>query len=160
MNEARDELAVCLGKDDKIYAIGGFGANNQEPLKSVQVYDIGADKWTFAPSLKAPRRALAAASLADGIYAIGGFDGHQHLCSVEKYEQGSREWVSVASLKKGRCTHSAVSVFDSQQIIVSGGFDQVPLETIEKYSLISNEWQVLTKMPSARFMHGSMLITE
>ena len=38
------------------------------------------------PSLKAPRRALAAAALADGIYAIGGFDGHHHLSSVEKYE--------------------------------------------------------------------------
>lgn len=29
-----------------------------------------------------PRRALAAASLADGIYAIGGFDGQKHLSSV------------------------------------------------------------------------------
>lgn len=28
------------------------------------------------------RRALAAAALADGIYAIGGFDGTKHLSSV------------------------------------------------------------------------------
>lgn len=28
MNEARDELAVCLGKNNKIYAIGGFGGKN------------------------------------------------------------------------------------------------------------------------------------
>ena len=26
--EARDELAVCLGKDNLIYAIGGFGGKN------------------------------------------------------------------------------------------------------------------------------------
>lgn len=28
MLEMRDELAVCLGKDNKIYAIGGFGGKN------------------------------------------------------------------------------------------------------------------------------------
>lgn len=35
MIEHRDELAVCLGPDNKIYAIGGFGGKNNEPLKSV-----------------------------------------------------------------------------------------------------------------------------
>ena len=40
MNESRDELSVCLGKDDKIYAIGGFGTSNQESLKSVEVFDL------------------------------------------------------------------------------------------------------------------------
>lgn len=35
MCEARDELAVCLGKDNKIYAIGGFGGKNNDSLKSV-----------------------------------------------------------------------------------------------------------------------------
>jgi len=32
--------------------------------------------------MNTPRRALAAASLADGIYSIGGFDGQKHLSSV------------------------------------------------------------------------------
>jgi hypothetical protein len=39
-------------------------------------------KWSKMPSLNTGRRALAAASLADGIYAIGGFDGNKHLSSV------------------------------------------------------------------------------
>ena len=90
MNESRDELSVCLGKDEKIYAIGGFGTANQESLKSVEVFDLKTEKWSYAPSLKTARRALAAATLADGIYAIGGFDGRHHLSSVEKYEEGSR----------------------------------------------------------------------
>ena len=29
----------------------------------------------------------------------------------------------VADLKRGRCTHSAISIFDTQEIIVMGGFD-------------------------------------
>jgi hypothetical protein len=28
MNEARDELAVVVGKNNRIYAIGGFGGSN------------------------------------------------------------------------------------------------------------------------------------
>lgn len=85
MFEARDELAVSLGPDNKIYAIGGFGGRNNQPLKSAEVYDPKLDQWTQLPSLKTARRALAAASLADGIYAIGGFDGEKYLSSVEKY---------------------------------------------------------------------------
>lgn len=29
MKYCRDELAVCVGTDDKIYAIGGFGYENK-----------------------------------------------------------------------------------------------------------------------------------
>ncbi len=34
MNDARDELAVTIGKNGFIYAIGGFGGINNEPLTS------------------------------------------------------------------------------------------------------------------------------
>lgn len=61
-----------------------------------------------------PRRALAAAVLADGIYAIGGFDGNTYMSSVEKLEESSNKWVEVASMKQPRCTHSAVSIPESQ----------------------------------------------
>lgn len=71
-----------MGKDNKIYAIGGFGGKNNEPLKSVEVFDLQTSKWHKAPSMSTPRRALAAAALADGVYAIGGFDGTKHLDTV------------------------------------------------------------------------------
>jgi kelch-like protein 19 len=160
MIETRDELAVCLGKDGKVYAIGGFGGRNNEPLASVEVFDIRTEKWARAPSLNIPRRALAAAALADGIYAIGGFDGTRNLNSVEKYEEANNEWVRVGELRRGRCTHSAVSIFDTQEIIVMGGFDEEALDSVEKYSAISNEWEEITLMPSPRFMHASVLIIE
>ena len=34
MHEARDELAVVVGNNNRIYAIGGFGGSNNSPLKS------------------------------------------------------------------------------------------------------------------------------
>lgn len=51
-------------------------------MKSVEVYDPIIEKWKPVPAMNQPRRALAAAVLADGIYAIGGFDGNNYLNSV------------------------------------------------------------------------------
>lgn len=61
---------------------------------------------------------------------------------------------------QSRCTHSAVAIFDSQEIYVFGGFDYIPLDSVERYSVISNEWEPICRMPSARFMHASLLIKE
>ena len=46
----------------------------------------------------------------------------------------------MASMGQSRCTHSAVSIFESQEIYVFGGFDYVPLDSVERYNVISNEW--------------------
>lgn len=61
--------------------------------------------------MQIPRRALSAVTLADGIYAIGGFDGSSYLNSVEKYDEYSNTWTMITGMKEARCTHSAVSIF-------------------------------------------------
>lgn len=50
------------------------------------MYDIKTDKWKLMPDMNQARRALAAAYLADGIYAIGGFDGNAYMSSVQRYQ--------------------------------------------------------------------------
>ena len=46
MLNRRDELAACLGPDNKIYAIGGYGGtSNASCLKSVERYDPLTNKW-------------------------------------------------------------------------------------------------------------------
>ncbi len=82
MIEARDQLSVTIGNDYKIYAIGGFGGPNNEPLRSVQCFDIRVNQWKQLAKMKFARRALSSAVLADGIYAIGGFDGSSYMSSV------------------------------------------------------------------------------
>lgn len=66
----------------------------------------------------------------------------------------------MASMSQARCTHSTVSLSESQEILVFGGFDYVPLDSVEKYNVISNEWEGVCKMPTPRFMHSSILIKE
>jgi len=57
-----------------------------------------------------PRRALSVVTLADGIYAIGGFDGQNYLNTVEKYDEFSGSWQMVCPMLMARCTHHAVAV--------------------------------------------------
>ena len=93
MIQKRDELAVALGPDGKIYAIGGYGGggpaltngeggSEQTDLKSqsnclrtAERYDFTTGQWEMLPEMNEARRALAAVALPDGIYAIGGYDG-------------------------------------------------------------------------------------
>jgi len=73
--ERRDELAVTMGLDNKIYAIGGFGGDNNMCMKTAERYNLLTNQWERIASLRIPRRAHSAVTLPDGIYAIGGFDG-------------------------------------------------------------------------------------
>ena len=40
MNMKRDELAACLGPDNKIYAIGGYGGGDNASLSSAERFDL------------------------------------------------------------------------------------------------------------------------
>jgi N-acetylneuraminic acid mutarotase len=99
LNEGRDELAVTVGRDSKIYAIGGFGGSESTCLRSVERYDTVTRRWEFTRPMQIPRRALSAVTLADGIYAIGGFDGQNYLNSVEKYDEYSNTWTMITGMK-------------------------------------------------------------
>lgn len=110
--------------------------------------------------MQIPRRALSAVTLADGIYAIGGFDGQNYLRSVEKYDEYSNTWTMVADMREARCTHSAVAIFETQEILVFGGFDISPLASVEKYSVVSGRWEIVAEMPTPRFMHGCLYVKE
>ena len=91
MLHKRDELAVALGPDGKVYAIGGYGGSNtlsianddtqdkqataSNCLRTAERFDFATGQWEMLPEMNEARRALAAVALPDGIYAIGGYDG-------------------------------------------------------------------------------------
>jgi influenza virus NS1A-binding protein len=109
MKTKRDELAVTLGPDGKIYAIGGYGGADRTCLNTAERYDPKTDEWEVIAPMQSPRRALAAVALPDGVYAIGGYNGKQYLNTVERYDETKNEWVMVQSMNKSRCTLSACS---------------------------------------------------
>lgn len=112
LNWKRDELAIAMGPDYKIYAIGGFGGPKNSCLQAAERYDIATNKWEQIADLNIPRRALSAVALPDGIYAIGGFDGQNYLSSIEKYDEVKNEWTFISSMNYARCTLSAIATPD------------------------------------------------
>lgn len=80
----RDEFALTLGPDHKLYAIGGFGGAERAPLRECERFDPATGQWEAIAPLNEARRALTAVCLPDGIYAIGGFDRRKSLATVEK----------------------------------------------------------------------------
>ena len=92
MNMKRDELAACLGPDNKIYAIGGYGGGDNACLSSAERFDPSTGKWELIAPMKEARRALTAVALPDGIYAIGGYNGKDYINTVERYDFFSNEW--------------------------------------------------------------------
>lgn len=112
MTTKRDELAVTIGPDGKIYAIGGYGGQNSTCLKSVERFNLQTYEWEKVADLNDPRRALAAVSLPDGVYAIGGYNGSRYLGSMERYDEAQNRWVKCAEMNSPRCTLSAVSSND------------------------------------------------
>jgi len=72
---ARADLAAALGKDGRIYAIGG-GVGSRcltSPCNVVEAYDVRRNTWTAVAPLPDPRWLFAAAVGPDGrIYVLGG----------------------------------------------------------------------------------------
>lgn len=51
--------------------MGGYDGTNQ--LNTVERYDVEADTWSFAASMRHRRSALGATALHGRIYVMGGF---------------------------------------------------------------------------------------
>ena len=81
----------------------------------------------------------------------------QPLANFSRYDDTKNEWAFVSSMNYARCTLSAIATPDCQSIYVMGGFDNGPLNTVERYSVIKDAWEIIQPMKFKRFMHASVL---
>ncbi|CDW82034.1 kelch motif family protein [Stylonychia lemnae] len=171
MLKARDELAVAMGPDLKIYAVGGYDGPDNNCLNTAERFDPQTGRWEQLPSMNECRRALSLVALPDGIYAIGGYNGNRYLSSVEKYliihllnaiyrfDEQRNQWILMNSMNNERCTISAIPSPDYQYIYVLGGFNGKPMNVVERYSVLNDVWEFVTPMKRARFMHSSCFVS-
>lgn len=74
----RNQFGACLGPNGLIYVIAGKDSyfNSSSPFYSdVYVYNPCSNTWTTAPSHPVAHGELAAATVSNGIYAMGGTNG-------------------------------------------------------------------------------------
>jgi N-acetylneuraminic acid mutarotase len=84
--DRRNEFGAAFGADGNIYVIGGGQdyTNNASPFfGTTMVYDPLSDSWGLDANMPTPRKELAAVSVGNSVYAIGGCNG-TYLGTVEQ----------------------------------------------------------------------------
>jgi len=146
MTMRRDELAACLGPDEKIYAVGGYGGGENNCLDTAERYDPVTNRWERIANLSEGRRALSVVALPDGIYAVGGYSGKHYLVSVERYDIEKDTWTRIECMESPRCTLACVvSMPDYRYIYAVGGFNGKPLDSVERYDSTKEAWETVKK---------------
>lgn len=138
------------------------------PTQSVQPEpDRGV--WRTAAPAPTKRTEVAAATLGDKIYVVGGFEqpglgNVMNLAitpSLEEYDPSTDRWTSKAPLPVG-LHHVGIGV-SSGRLYVIGGYRQSgfsvwkPVATVYAYDPASDSWAERAPMPTAR---GALSVTE
>jgi len=151
--------------DGKIYAIGGWCAEQSVMRDSVEAYDPQLGSWALVASMSVKRIFHASVVLDGKIYAMGGItDGRAVLDTVEMYNPQADSWQRLASMPRGLCKHAAAAM--GGKIYVTGGsaqgdsvFAEVPsLDSVYVYDPQADAWTELASMNTARRVHASAAV--
>ena len=109
-----------------------------------------SNAWTtVAPMPGGARDSLAAATGPDGrIYAIGGFDGSNHLDRVEAYDVATNTWSTEAPLPVARGNLPVATGPDGRIYAIGGLTDSGATSEVDAYDTTTNTWTTVASMPS------------
>ncbi|HEY0395647.1 MAG TPA: hypothetical protein VGD01_14205 [Candidatus Elarobacter sp.] len=136
--------------DGKIYAFGGFAAQNREPVPDANVYDPVADQWTPLPPLPAPLGSIAVAPLDGKLHLVGGRDVHSVARHVV-FDPATRRYTTAAPLPVGR-DHLGLVAYGGKLYAIAGRVDDFNHNTsyVDIYDPRTNTWTAGAPMPSQR----------
>eukprot|EP00746_Dinoflagellata_sp_MGD_P000773 gnl/MRDRNA2_/MRDRNA2_101404_c0_seq1.p1 gnl/MRDRNA2_/MRDRNA2_101404_c0~~gnl/MRDRNA2_/MRDRNA2_101404_c0_seq1.p1 ORF type:complete len:348 (+),score=64.24 gnl/MRDRNA2_/MRDRNA2_101404_c0_seq1:62-1045(+) len=145
MARKRSDVAAAVLRG-KIYGMGGQDRDNTDPTEAfdtVEIFDPYSELWNYSAPMKQGRLGLAAASLdgeaGDRIIAVGGSNGREILSSCEFFDPRVGKWEELPSMHVGRLGCSVAVV--SGKIYALGGYDGTrPLDTVEVYDEVANQW--------------------
>lgn len=99
----------------RVYALGAFN----EPHDLVQVYEVGADRWSLGPSLLAGGHHNSAVTLDGRIWSFGG-DGSDQV--VQAFNPDTGKWSRRADIPTP-VVAMALAVVDGSVHLIGGGHD-------------------------------------
>ena len=146
------ELAVAEA-GGKLYLMGGYPPSRQT-VRTVQVYDIAGDAWTFGPQLPQPNNHGMAASVNGKVYLIGGQTQaddppgqNSYVNTVYELDAAAGTWIAKAPMPVSRS--GGVAVVHDGKIYVAGG--RPPHEqAFAVYDPAADRWETLPNLPSPR----------
>ena len=110
------------------------------------------------------QRYMAAAAVLPGgrILVTGGYDRPwtdsrfpAAKASAMIFDPNIGTWTAVASMQVARARHAAVTLSDGR-VVVSGGFGQNPLSSVEVYDPRTNTWQFADELSQPRYDHSAV----
>ncbi|MAH25585.1 MAG: hypothetical protein CMI19_01310 [Opitutae bacterium] len=137
--------------DDKIYFVGGYGANNYA-LNIAERYDPVTNNWETLSPMSVARRTVACSVLNGKLYAIGGHG----LSSVEIYNPSTLAWTTGPSLPSEVKAGTAVTVNGKIYLIGGTNSSDQNINQVLCFDPSSNQWTAKASMPTAR--HGMKLV--
>jgi N-acetylneuraminic acid mutarotase len=158
MPTARENAGAAVGKDGKIYVIGGFingVVENGTAVNVVEAFDPHTNLWCATAPMPTARAIAGVTTGKDGrIYVIGGAsEGPDKgpLHTVEAFDPRTNTWSKCAPMPTARMLGDAVTTGPDGRIyaIGGGGSGGVVYSTVEAYDPLTNSWTTLPPMPNA-----------
>lgn len=146
--EPNSEFALAE-LDGMLYVLGGYPAG-RVTVRTVQIYDIAADRWELGPPLPQPNNHGMAAAVGGKVYLIGGqttASGTTYVDRVYALDPSVGEWVEKARMPTARS--AGVALVHDGKIYVAGG--RPPRgNDFAVYDPATDRWDVLPDLPSQR----------
>ena len=157
--------------DNAIYAVGGAVGNTRlTSVEMLQLHNKGEKHhhqqhspsfWVYVASLNVARSRPGVAALNGKLYAVGGYNGSEHLSSVECYDPLLDRWQLIEAMATPR-NSPAVAVQRGERLYVAGGHDgKKLLNSVEVYSLREKSWKEGPPMDTERcdFAMAAVIVT-
>ena len=148
MRQSRCAHAAVFCKGS-IYAIGGIGKFGDEPLSTVETYDVVDDNWSYVTSLPHGLAHHNAVVYDDHIYTVGGTNGAHVIGTVYQFSTSAWNWSRVMSLERPRAEF-AMTLRDDVIYVIGGHDDNQKLCEVELLNMQTKMSQFGPEFPEAR----------
>lgn len=162
--------AATLLDDGRVVILGGdSGVGTPAVLSAVERYDVGTGRFTTLPSLTIPRSHHTASKLQDGRILIAGSIAYANnglaSAAAEICEQDGSACRAIPPMNEPRSSHAASPLPDGRILISGGGGSIFNNEsslhaTTTVFDPKSEAWSLGPPMPSARFDHVALLLSD
>ena len=154
------KTTAVTSKEHLIVAGGAIGQSHADNINTVEVMDTKSLVWSTVASLPHPYSNASGTICGVQLYMLGGYSDKGDTksvltCSLTKLLQSSPSssaiWHRVADAPAYYSTCAAVN----GELLAVGGCDKgdKPSSTIHKYNPTTNYWDLVSNMPTARWLN-------
>ena len=137
----------------KVYVFGGSKSPTDvtKATNETWVYESKNNKWEQLNAIPGePRQIFSAAAVGKNIYLFGGVtqkvgEKFYNLGDAYRFETATGKWTSLKNLPQPMRAFWATAV--GKNIYLFGGFGEAGLDTVYRYTPVSNTYELVSKLP-------------